>query len=125
MTGRVVHFEIPFEDKERAKRFYGEIFNWTFDEMPELDYVGVSTGPAREDGMPDEPGYIGGGMTQRQGANTAPIIVLASADIDADLARVESNGGAVLEPKSPVAEMGFAAYFTDSEGNVVGLWQSA
>ncbi|QDB79030.1 VOC family protein [Georgenia wutianyii] len=125
MTGRVVHFEIPFEDKERAKRFYGEIFNWTFDEMPELDYVGVSTGPAGEDGMPDEPGYIGGGMTQRQGANTAPIIVLASADIDADLARVESNGGAVLEPKSPVAEMGFAAYFTDSEGNVVGLWQSA
>jgi len=125
MTGRVVHFEIPFEDKERAKRFYGEIFSWTFDEMPELDYVGVSTGPAGEDGMPDEPGYIGGGMAQRQGANTVPVIVLASADIDADLARVESNGGAVLEPKSPVGEMGFAAYFTDSEGNVVGLWQSA
>ncbi|HLT85810.1 MAG TPA: VOC family protein [Phototrophicaceae bacterium] len=125
MTGRVVHFEIPFDDKERAKRFYGDVFHWDVEEMPEFEYVGVSTGPAGDDGMASEPGYIGGGLTRRGGVNTGPVIVLASADIDADLSRVESHGGEVLEPKSPVGEMGFAAYFKDTEGNVVGLWQSA
>lgn len=125
MTGRVVHFEIPFDDKERAKRFYGDVFHWDVEEMPEFEYVGVSTGPAGDDGMASEPGYIGGGLTRRGGVNTGPVIVLASADIDADLSRVESHGGEVLEPKAPVGQMGFAAYFKDTEGNVVGLWQSA
>jgi predicted enzyme related to lactoylglutathione lyase len=125
MTGRVVHFEIPFDDKERAKRFYRDVFHWEMDEMPELDYVGVRTGPTGEDGMASEPGYIGGGMTAREGTNTATVVTLASTDIDADLARVESHGGAVLVGRTPVGDMGFAAYFTDSEGNVVGLWESA
>lgn len=125
MTGRVVHFEIPFDDKDRAKRFYSDVFHWQLDEMPDFEYVGVSTGPAGEDGMPNEPGYIGGGMTARGGTNTGTVVVLASADIDADLSRVESHGGEILEGKSPVGQMGFAAYFKDPEGNVVGLWQNA
>ncbi|MCM3662016.1 VOC family protein [Georgenia satyanarayanai] len=125
MTGRVVHFEIPFEDRDRAKRFYSDVFHWQVEEMPELDYVGVQTGPAGQDGMASEPGYIGGGMTARAGSNTATVIVLDSTDIDADLSRVESHGGEVLEGRTPVGDMGFAAYFKDSEGNVVGLWQNA
>ncbi len=125
MTGRVIHFEIPFDDKDRAKRFYSDVFHWQLDEMPDFEYVGVSTGPAGDDGMPDEPGYIGGGMTARGGTNTGTVVVLASADIDADLSRVESHGGEILEGKTPVGQMGFAAYFKDPEGNVVGLWQNA
>ncbi|MEE6282016.1 VOC family protein [Georgenia sunbinii] len=125
MTGRVVHFEIPFDDKDRAKRFYSDVFHWQLDEMPGFDYVGISSGPAGDDGMPSEPGYIGGGMTSREGTNTGTVITLESTDIDADLARVEAHGGAVLSGKTPIGEMGFAAYFNDSEGNVVGLWQNA
>lgn len=125
MTGRVIHFEIPFDDKDRAKRFYSDVFHWQLDEMPQFDYIGVTTGPAGEDGMPNEPGYIGGGMTTRGGANTGTVVTLASADIDADLSRVESHGGEVVQAKTPVGEMGFAAYFKDTEGNVVGLWQDA
>jgi len=93
--------------------------------MPDFEYVGVSTGPAGEDGMPSEPGYIGGGMTSRGGSNTGTVVTLASADIDADLVRVESHGGEVVEGKTPIGTMGYAAYFKDTEGNVVGLWQSA
>lgn len=125
MSGRVVHFEIPFEDKDRAKRFYRDVFHWQVEEMPELDYVGVQTGPTGEDGMASEPGYIGGGMTAKTGNSTATVVVLDSRDIDADLARVESHGGQVLEPRAPVGDMGFAAYFRDPEGNVVGLWENA
>ena len=125
MSGRVVHFEIPFDDKERAKRFYADVFGWRHDEMPGLDYVGVSTGPFGEDGMPSEPGYIGGGMTSRGGTNTGTVVTIHSDDIDADLEKVASHGGEVLEGRTPIADMGYAAYFRDSEGNVVGLWQSA
>ncbi|WP_324651545.1 VOC family protein [Georgenia sp. H159] len=125
MSGRVVHFEIPFDDKERVRRFYDTVFNWRLDDMPGFDYVGVSTGPAGDDGMPAEPGYIGGGMTPREGPNTATVITLDSADIDADLARVTAHGGEVVAGRTAVGDMGFAAYFKDSEGNVVGLWQNA
>jgi uncharacterized protein len=38
---------------------------------------------------------------------------------------VEQHGGSTATPKMPVGDMGFAAYFNDSEGNVMGLWQSA
>jgi predicted enzyme related to lactoylglutathione lyase len=53
------------------------------------------------------------------------VVVIDVPDINDTLSRVESLGGATLQVKQPVGDMGFAAYFKDSEGNVVGLWQSA
>jgi uncharacterized protein len=125
MTGRVVHFEIPFDDKQRAMAFYRDVFGWRMDEMPDFDYVGVSSGPVGEDGRPTEPGFIGGGMTGRGGQNTGTVITVDADDIDATLARVTERGGRVVEGRRPVGDMGFTAYFSDSEGNVVGLWQTA
>jgi len=45
MTGRIVHFEVPYDDGERARAFYREAFGWNLMEMPELNYTMVSTGP--------------------------------------------------------------------------------
>jgi predicted enzyme related to lactoylglutathione lyase len=45
--------------------------------------------------------------------------------MDAALAKIESLGGSTVVGKQPVGDMGFSAYFTDSEGNLMGLWQSA
>ena len=125
MAGRVVHFEVPFDDAERATAFYREVFGWQIMAMPEFDYQGVSTGPVGEQGMPSEPGYIGGGMFARQSGVSTPVITIDVDDIDATLAEIESRGGSTVEKKIPVGDMGFAAYFTDSEGNLLGLWQSA
>ncbi len=125
MAGRVVHFEIPFDDKQRARQFYSTVFHWEMDEMPGMEYLGAATGPTGEDGMPSEAGYIGGGLTARGGTNTGTVVTLSSTDIDADPARVVAHGGEVVEGKTPIGDFGFAAYFTDTEGNVVGLWQSA
>ena len=36
MTGRVVHFEVPFSDGKRAKDFYQQAFGWQLNEMPEM-----------------------------------------------------------------------------------------
>jgi predicted enzyme related to lactoylglutathione lyase len=124
MAGRVVHFEVPYDDVERATSFYKDIFGWEIMAMPELDYHIVSTGPSGEQG-PTEPGYIGGGMFARQGNVSTPVITIDVDDIDATLATVEARGGSTVEKKIPVGDMGFAAYFTDCEGNLLGLWQSA
>ncbi|HVL02937.1 MAG TPA: hypothetical protein VM386_00735 [Acidimicrobiales bacterium] len=39
-----------------------------------------------------------------------------------DVERASSLGGQVVRGKEPVGDMGFAAYFTDTEGNLMGLW---
>lgn len=126
MTGRIVHFEIPFDDAQRAKDFYSGLFGWDLQQMPEEfgGYVMVSTGPSGEQG-PTEPGFINGGMWKRDEPSDSPRVVIDVPDIDATLRDVESRGGKALSPRQPVGEMGFAAYFADPEGNVVGLWETA
>jgi len=126
MSGRVVHFEVPYDDGERARAFYGAIFRWTLQEMPDMDYTLAMSGPVTEQGAPEEPGYINGGMFRRgTDEPRSPVIVVDVGDIDETLARVAEFGGAVLSAKQPVGGMGFAAYFRDTEGNVIGLWETA
>ncbi|MCV7288527.1 VOC family protein [Mycolicibacterium wolinskyi] len=126
MTGRVVHFEVPFSDGKRAKDFYQQVFGWQVNEYPEMNYTGVATGPVAESGMPAEPGYIGGGMFEREPAYPqGPVITIDVPSIDAALEKIRSLGGEQIGEKTAVGEMGFAAYFKDTEGNVLGLWETA
>jgi len=127
MSGKVVHFEIPFDDGERARTFYGETFGWELMTMPEMDYTLVTTGPSDPEQGPKEAGFINGGMFQRSGefAGAGPNVVIDVPDIDDALRRVEQAGGRVMSPRTPVGDMGFSAYFTDTEGNLLGLWENA
>ena len=125
MSARVVHFEVPFDDADRARSFYRDVFDWQINAMPELNYTIVSTGPVSAEGMPSEAGYIGGGMMQRQAPINTPVITLQVDDIDATVVAIEKHGGSAVGEKLTVGDMGFAAYFKDSEGNLMGLWQSA
>lgn len=124
MSGRVVHFEIPYDNQERADAFYSEVFGWTMMRLPELRYVLATTGPS-EQGPPSEPGFINGGLLERGVPVAGPVIVMDVPDIDACLEQIEKHGGTTVSDKQPVADMGFAAYFTDTEGNLMGLWQSS
>ena len=124
MSGKVVHFEIPFEDGDRARSFYKEAFDWQIMEMPDMGYTIVMTGPSNDSG-PTEPGFINGGMLSRdQGATSGPVVVLDVESIDVALERIGELGGSTVVGKTPVGNMGFAAYFTDTEGNVIGLWET-
>ena len=125
MSGRVVHFEIPADDVTRAQDFYRDAFGWQIQPMPDLSYTIVSTGPTDDQGRPTEPGGINGGMMKREAPVSAPVITLDVDDMDAALAKIESLGGSTVVGKQPVGDMGFSAYFTDSEGNLMGLWQTA
>ena len=121
----IVHFEIPADDQGRATDFYRETFQWTINAMPEMDYNVVVTTPSDEQtGMPKSPGAINGGLFAREGELTTPIITVDVEDIDATLAQVEKLGGSVVKPKDAIPGMGFYAYFKDTEGNVLGLWQN-
>jgi hypothetical protein len=124
MSGRVIHFEVPFDDGDRARAFYQNAFGWTVTPMPEMSYTTVSTGPTGDQG-PSEPGYIGGGMMARSELFQGPIITIDVEDIDAALVKIGELGGATVVPLQAVGEMGSIAYFTDPEGNLMGLWQTA
>jgi uncharacterized protein len=126
MSGRVVHFEIPFDDGERARGFYREALGWNVQEMPEMGYTMVMSGPMSEEGVPTEPGYINGGMFPREeGPLQGPVVVVDVERIDPVLKRIEELGGVTVVARQPVGEMGFVAYFRDPEGNVLGLWENA
>jgi predicted enzyme related to lactoylglutathione lyase len=124
MTGRVVHFEVPYDDADRARSFYSDVFGWNIQPVPEFDYNFVQTGPVEESGMPTEAGYIGGGMFQRDAQIGKPIITIDVDDMTKALAAIAEHGGAAVGEVQHVGEMGLAAYFTDSEGNLMGLWQT-
>ncbi|BCJ55484.1 glyoxalase [Actinoplanes sp. NBRC 14428] len=121
----VVHFEVPYDDAERAHGFYREAFGWQLATMPGMGYTLATTTPTGEDGRPGEAGGINGGMLARQGVITAPVITIGVEDLDDSLARVEKLGGRVEIGRQPVGDMGFAAYVRDTEGNLIGLWQNA
>ena len=125
MAGGVVHFEIPVDDVERAGKFYSSAFGWDVSPEPELSYTMVKTTPTDDKGMPSVPGSINGGMFRREGDLTSPLITVDVEDIDAALEKIGSLGGSTVLPRLEVGSMGWAAYFKDTEGNIVGLWQNA
>ncbi len=125
---KVVHFEIPADDLERAKSFYGKVFGWQIDSWPMQNggvYTGLTTTAVDEKTMtPTEPGAINGGMTLRDTATPAPVITIDVEHIDAALAEIEAAGGSTVTPRTAIPGMGAFGYFKDSEGNVMGLWET-
>src|SRR6187431_2495869 len=102
MTGKVVHFEVPYDDADRARAFYSDVFGWAIQPVPEFDYNFVQTGPAEESGMPSEPGYIGGGMFQRGAEIGKPIITIEVDDMTKALSAIAAHGGAAVGEVQPV-----------------------
>ena len=123
---RVVHFELPADNLDRAKTFYQKAFGWDFSQMPGMEYHMVNTAEIdQQTRMPKTVGAINGGMTKRNNEVKNTVITIDTQDIDATLKNVEKLGGKTIQKKQPVADMGFTAYFKDTEGNIVGLWQTA
>jgi predicted enzyme related to lactoylglutathione lyase len=124
MTGRVVHFEVPVEDMERAQKFYAEAFGWDLTPIPAMGYTLVATTASNERG-PIAPGAINGGLLARKAPFDGPVITIEVADIGDALASVTRLGGEAVVGRQAVGDMGFTAYFRDTEGNLIGLWQNA
>ncbi len=35
---KVSHFEIPYDDQERAQKFYQDVFGWQINKFADMDY---------------------------------------------------------------------------------------
>jgi predicted enzyme related to lactoylglutathione lyase len=122
---KVVHFEIPFDDQARATKFYAETFGWKLTDMPQMSYVMAATTDVDAQQMPKEPGAINGGLFPRPKEAPHPTLYVAVASIDEALKKVARGGGKVVTPKTPIPGMGAYARITDTEGNVIGLFENA
>jgi predicted enzyme related to lactoylglutathione lyase len=124
---KVVHFEIPADDVARAKEFYASIFDWDLtdnDMGGGMIYTSVRTVATDENQMPKEPGVINGGMMKRSPDTPSPVITVQVHAIDESLKKIEAGGGTTVQPRTEIPNMGAFAYFKDSEGNTLGLWES-
>jgi len=115
-------FEIPVTDFSRAKKFFEAILNI---EMPEMDIGDLKMAIFQSD---SENGGVGGAICLGEGyepsGNKGPKAYLNGGDdLTTVLNRVENAGGTVVLPKTMIApDMGYWAFFQDTEGNVLGLY---
>jgi predicted enzyme related to lactoylglutathione lyase len=121
---KVVHFEIPFDSKQRAMKFYADSFGWQLVDVPEMKYVMAHTVAVDEQQMPTEKGAINGGLFERPREAPNPTIYVGVQSVDATIKKVEAAGGKVVTPRTPIPGMGAFARVADTEGNIVGLFES-
>ena len=120
----VVHFEITANDMQRASDFYHKAFGWHITFMPEYKYTVVTTSPVNPTTrMHEKPGAINGGIMHKKDQLQHPIITISTNNMDESIQAVKDAGGTIVGEPYDVGTMGIAAYFKDTEGNIMGLWQ--
>ena len=124
MMNKVSHFEIPYEDQERAQKFYEEVFGWQITKFSDEGYyLAFTTKSDPNTMMPSEPGAINGGLLKRDSTAKNPLLVIDVPNIDDHIKKIEDAGGELIMPKVSVGDSGFFARVADTEGNVIAIWQ--
>ena len=128
----IVHFKIPANDIERAKKFYNDLFGWKIEKWPGTDgsqLTSAATGQPMEYWLittTDDKGNkaLGGGMMKRQMPEHKVTNYIGVKSIDEYKSKVEKLGGKVLAPKHTVPGMGYFALCLDTENNSFAIWES-
>jgi uncharacterized protein len=114
----IVHFDIPADNSERAKKFYARLFGWKFEKpLKTVDYYLIET----ED-LKGEPGP-GGGLGKREAKDQTIMNYIGVSSVDECLGKVEELGGKILMPKTVIPGWGYLAICMDTENNAFGLWE--
>src|SRR4030095_1463506 len=116
-SASIAWFEIPVDNVDRAKKFYGELFAWKIERFPgPQDYWHIDTGGADE--TPD-------GALKKRKRPEEPIINYVSVNsVDKYADKIAKLGGKICMAKTAVPQMGYFAVCQDTEGNSFGIWQS-
>jgi predicted enzyme related to lactoylglutathione lyase len=113
---RVVHFEIPLDNPERATAFYRDVFGWTINKWDgPTDYWLVETGK-------DQPGIDG--ALFRRGDTKTTVNTIDVPSVDEFVKKIEAKGGKLMTPKTPIPGVGYFANLLDTEGNLFGILES-
>jgi predicted enzyme related to lactoylglutathione lyase len=123
MQNSVVFFELPADNPERAKEFYEKVFGWKITHNPSLDIFMLGTAPSDHRGRSIEPSTINGLMSSRRNSDSTTTLIIDVPDIDSAIQNVEKCGGRIVGNKQEIPQVGFGAYFKDTEGNRVQLFQ--
>jgi uncharacterized protein len=131
ILNRIIHFEIHAEKPERAAKFYRDLFGWDINEWvipgvqlkDENRYWLVTTGPETEHG-------INGGLLFRRGPApvegqpvNAFVCTVGVANLDESVDKALKSGASIAVPKMAIKDIGWLAYFKDTEGNIFGMMQ--
>ena len=115
-SSSIVWFEIPADNPERAKKFYGKLFNWKINKFPGMtDYWHIDTGGG--DQTPD------GGMMVRKHPQQPITNYVLVPSVEKSAAQVEKLGGTICMAKTAVPEMGYFVVCQDTENNMFALWE--
>ncbi len=123
----VVHFEMPYEDKDRMADFYAKAFGWEPNKLgPEMgNYVVTMTSECDGSGVPKERGAINGGFYKKTDdpSSYCPSIVIAVENIQETMKKVRDAGGRVVSEPMEIPGVGTYVSFIDTEGNRASLLQ--
>lgn len=117
-------FEIPVTDMERAQKFYETIFQMKMEPMPMPGFKMVAFPVNWAEG------HIGGALAEHEmykpSADGVVLYLNANPSIQLVIDRIEAAGGKIVIPKTQISpEIGYMAFFTDTEGNRIALHASA
>ena len=119
----IVHFDVPADDVEKLRRFYGGLFGWKIEKMPgPMEYYNIETVPVDEHGNPVRPG-VNGGMMKREAPDQRPVNYIAVESVDEYSEKIKSLGGKIIAPKQEVPGIGWWALARDPEGNSFGIFE--
>jgi uncharacterized protein len=118
MANPFVHIELATSDVDKAKSFYGTLFDWQLKDEAMgggMTYTMIGVGQG-----------TGGGMMKQMmpGAPSAWLPYVEVSDIRASTDKAKSLGATVIRDVMPVMEAGFIAIIADPTGAVLGLWQA-
>jgi len=122
----VVHFEMPYDNRQRMAAFYQAAFGWQTQMLgEEMGHYVVAHTTETVDGMVSTPGTINGGFYERKPEWPAqhPSVVIAVDDIRAAMQQVAAAGGDVLGEPMEIPGIGQYVSFMDTEGNRVSMLQ--
>jgi len=123
----VVHFEMPYEDRDRLVDFYLRAFGWQMQKLGKEmgEYVTAHTTETDENNMIKSPGAINGGFFPKKPDWPAqyPSVVIAVDDIKKAIKKVSDAGGKVLGEPMEIPGIGQYVSFTDTEGNRASILQ--
>lgn len=116
MSNELCHFELMVSDVDKAKVFYGKIFDWKFTGSDMPGYTMIDTGKEPGGGMMKKPDEVPG---------FALSVYYLVDSIDETLKKVADAGGCMLVPKMEIPTIGWWALFTDPDGIPVSIFESA
>jgi predicted enzyme related to lactoylglutathione lyase len=115
-------FEIPAADINRAKKFYENVFAIEMDDMGEMMGMKMAGFPSDMGNGKASGGLVEGPMHKPSSSDGAVVYLNANPSIQQVIDRIEPAGGKVVMPKTQISpEIGYMAFFIDSEGNRVAL----